>query len=142
MVALVVLMLATVTFDGFGATSAWVDVQSESLDIFVGVVNTTVVNGITIADTLGTPAVSHCLPAGLSGLLRAHGPGRGQCAPPRGNWLGPSSFSLCFPLPWPTTSPHFFTLLVVQGQLLIPLSSDPLGLGWDLFGDGGLRSST
>lgn len=29
---------------------------------------------------------------------------------------------------------HYFSYLVVHGQLLIPLLSDPLGLGWNLFG--------
>ncbi|HEY7657491.1 MAG TPA: hypothetical protein VH881_11545 [Burkholderiales bacterium] len=29
---------------------------------------------------------------------------------------------------------HYFSYLVVQGQLIIPLLSDPLGRGWDLFG--------
>ena len=29
---------------------------------------------------------------------------------------------------------HYFTLFVLQGQFAIPLLSDPLGRGWDLFG--------
>lgn len=29
---------------------------------------------------------------------------------------------------------HYLSLLVLNGQLMIPLISDPLGLGWDLFG--------
>lgn len=29
---------------------------------------------------------------------------------------------------------HFITLLLVDGQLIIPLASDPFGFGWDLFG--------
>ena len=29
---------------------------------------------------------------------------------------------------------HYLSLLVINGQLMIPLISDPLGLGWDLFG--------
>ena len=29
---------------------------------------------------------------------------------------------------------HYFTLLVIQGQYVIPLASDPFGFGWDLFG--------
>ena len=32
---------------------------------------------------------------------------------------------------------HYLTLLVTGGQMLIPLVSDPLGKGWDLFGTGG-----
>ena len=34
---------------------------------------------------------------------------------------------------------HFISLLVIQGQLIIPLTSDPFGFGWDLFGGAGYR---
>ena len=29
---------------------------------------------------------------------------------------------------------HFLSYLLIQGQLIVPLSSDPFGYGWDLFG--------
>jgi hypothetical protein len=29
---------------------------------------------------------------------------------------------------------HYFSLLMVAGQFIIPLASDPFGYGWDLFG--------
>ena len=29
---------------------------------------------------------------------------------------------------------HFLLFLLIQGQLLVPLVSDPFGFGWDLFG--------
>ena len=29
---------------------------------------------------------------------------------------------------------HFITLLLIQGQLIIPLASDPFGFGWNIFG--------
>ena len=29
---------------------------------------------------------------------------------------------------------HYFTPLVIQGQYIFPLASDPFGFGWDLFG--------
>ena len=29
---------------------------------------------------------------------------------------------------------HVITLLLIQGQLIVPLVSDPFGSGWDLFG--------
>ena len=29
---------------------------------------------------------------------------------------------------------HFLSFLLIQGQLLIPLVSDPFGFGWDIFG--------
>ena len=32
---------------------------------------------------------------------------------------------------------HYFSLLVIQGQYVLPLASDPLGWGWDLLGSVG-----
>ena len=29
---------------------------------------------------------------------------------------------------------HYFSLLAIAGQFIIPLASDPFGYGWDLFG--------
>jgi hypothetical protein len=29
---------------------------------------------------------------------------------------------------------HYFSLFLIQGQFLIPLATDPLGQGWNLFG--------
>ncbi len=34
---------------------------------------------------------------------------------------------------------HYLTYLLVQGQYIIPLISDPFGFGWDLFGTAGYR---
>jgi hypothetical protein len=34
---------------------------------------------------------------------------------------------------------HYLTYLLTQGQLLIPLASDPFGFGWDLFGTADYR---
>jgi len=32
---------------------------------------------------------------------------------------------------------HYLTLLILEGQRVFITSSDPLGLGWDLFGTAG-----
>ena len=34
---------------------------------------------------------------------------------------------------------HYLTFLLIQGQYIIPLLSDPFGYGWDLFGTAGYR---
>ena len=34
---------------------------------------------------------------------------------------------------------HYFSLLLTAGQFIIPLASDPFGFGWDLFGTGGYK---
>src|SRR5260370_203450 len=35
---------------------------------------------------------------------------------------------------------HYFTFLLIQGQYIIPLASDPFGFGWNLFGTAGYRA--
>ena len=32
---------------------------------------------------------------------------------------------------------HYFSLLVIQGQFVVPLASDPFGFGWNLLGSTG-----
>ena len=34
---------------------------------------------------------------------------------------------------------HFITFLLIQGQLIIPLASDPFGYGWNLLGTEGYQ---
>src|SRR5262249_34589656 len=34
---------------------------------------------------------------------------------------------------------HYLTFLLIQGQYIIPLASDPFGFGWHLFGTAGHR---
>ena len=51
--ALVVLLLASVTFDGFSATPGWVDFQSAMVNTFSGTVDLPGFDSLTLADTLG-----------------------------------------------------------------------------------------
>ena len=135
--AMVVLLLATVTFDGFSATQIWVDIQTYSVDIFINVANGPNFNGRTIADTLGVlffPGaflmiyltfcrfISGSAGSNLSTIVVARR----------------FSFSL-IPIALAYNIAHFITLLLIQGQLIIPLTSDPFGLGWDLLGTAGYQ---
>ena len=52
MVAMVILLLATATFDGFSATPEWLQVQTFFLTQFPEL-RSPALNGITIANTLG-----------------------------------------------------------------------------------------
>ena len=151
--AVVVLLLATVTFDGFGATSAWANIQSVFLTAFPALMGNPVVNGLTIADTLGVllfPVafflvyLLFCF--FMAGMVRESGPthtsrpgsgGRGPSS--AGKSLGAMELARAFaysliPIALAYNISHFITLLLVQGQLIINLASDPFGFGWDLFG--------
>jgi hypothetical protein len=60
-VAMVMLILATVTFDGFSATPEWLQVQSFFITQFPNL-NSEFINGITIANTLACWAFLWLLP--------------------------------------------------------------------------------
>ena len=131
----VVLALATVTFDGLTATSFWVsDIQtnlySTASDAFGS-------NALEAIDTLGLlllPVVFLAVYLSFSMAIR---------------WLGrePASvrevarafvYSLV-PIALAYNMAHFISLIAIQGQLIIPLASDPFGFGWDIFGTADYR---
>ncbi len=128
--AFVVLALAAVTFDGLQETTNWLSVQTIGLRLLGP-------GGVSVIDTLGVVLIPllflgiyllFCLgiralsreQASLSEVARAY------------------VFSLV-PIALAYNMAHFLSLLLVQGQLIIPLASDPFGFGWDIFGGAGYR---
>ena len=136
---MVVLLLSTVTFDGLGATPAWERVQSWSLDIFAGSVNTVTVNGITIADTFGlvlTPVAFLAAYLIFTYMMSRFAGGDAKVMD-----LARAFVYSLIPIALAYNIAHFVNLLAVQGQLIIPLASDPFSYGWDLFGTAGYETS-
>ena len=128
--ALVVLLLASVTFDGFSATSGWVDFQSAMVNTFSGTVDFPGFDSLTLADTLGVllfPVVfflaflafCHFMTGTVGGEFEAMELARAF------------AYSLA-PIAVAYNLAHFINLLLIQGQLIAPLASDPFGYGWDL----------
>ncbi len=130
--AMVVLLLATVTFDGFSATSAWVYFQSYVVDAVSGSINYAAFNSLTLADTIGVllfPAAFLLVFLLFSSFMsRAAEQGLGALEMARAFALSLIPIALAYNIA------HFITYLLVQGQLIVPIASDPLGRGWDLFG--------
>ena len=132
LLAMVVLLLATVTFDGFSATSAWVDFQSYFVDVFSGLGENDVFNGLAIANTLGValfPVAFFLVYMTFSFFMSGAAEKR----------LGALEMARIFaysliPIALAYNIAHFITLLLIQGQLIIPLASDPLGKDWNLLG--------
>ena len=131
MLAVVILLLATVTFDGFSATSAWVHVQSFAADVSPGL-NNPILNSVTIANSIGLllfPFVFYAVYLAFAHLM----------ARMVGNTLPAAALARVFvysliPIALAYNIAHFLPLLLVSGQRIIPLVSDPFGWGWDLFG--------
>ncbi len=127
---MVVLLLATVTFDGLSATPEWQTVQSFFFGQFSG--TGSVLNGITLADTLGLAGV----PAGFAivyfsfAYLMHRAVGRKTKTVD----MAKAFVFTLVPIALAYNFAHFLSFLLIQGQLIIPLASDPLSLGWDLFG--------
>ena len=123
--AFVILALATVSFDGFQDTKTWADARTAMLAFA----------SLDVVDTLALTAAP--LAFALVYLIFAWG--IKALSGDEGGILevaGAYVFSLV-PIALAYNLAHFITLLLIQGQLIIPVASDPFGYGWDIFGTKG-----
>jgi len=128
MTAFSLLMLGTVTVDGFMETPLWaaaverVFAGSESVDgsswKYMAMQTALLVAGPLMLAGLYLVVVA--LMARISGLKVA-------------NLSGLFILSL-IPIAIAYHLSHYFSLFAIAGQFIIPLASDPFGYGWDLFG--------
>lgn len=133
MVAFVLLMLATVTFDGFMATPAWVALES-SLSLSLPGLSAARLILIQTLGLVAFPPVFLGVYLAVSVAIRAAG----------GTGLGAGELARRFAFPLVPIAlayhlAHYLSYLLIQGQLIIPLASDPFGFGWDLLGTAGYR---
>jgi hypothetical protein len=115
--AFVVVVLAGVTFDGLLETPLWLEI----------------VRVTPVTQTLGVillPALFFGIYLGFVGLSRILG-GGGEGGFRR--FAAAYAFSLV-PIAIAYQMAHYYTYLLIQGQMIISLVSDPLGWGWNLFG--------
>ena len=131
MLALVLLVLSTVTFDGFTATPLWSDVVRAVLPVFSFLGGDRLI-GVETAGLLAFPALFLLVYWGFS-LAMASASGN---AVPAQRLAALFVFSLV-PIALAYHLAHFLSFLLIQGQLIIPLASDPFGYGWDLLGTAG-----
>ena len=126
--AMVLTVLATVSFDGFTATSEWVGFFDRLLPIFdsFGSHTGTVINSIGLAAMVGVFVSVYIVL--IQFVIMASGEELPAESVARKFVLSLVPIALAYHLA------HFFSFLLIQGQLVIPLLSDPLGHGWDLFG--------
>jgi hypothetical protein len=134
--AFVVVMLGSVAFDGLSRATWWQErlynLEAEYIvdsprtaDLvatgfnFLGVVGATIVIGLAFVLATLLARVIGGVDYGLGTVFAAS--------------LVPIAFAYAVA--------HYFTLLVNQGQFAIPLASDPLGKGWDLFGTADFQPS-
>ena len=128
---LVILLLASVSFDGLSSTPAWLNLQNGVITILL---NVTMLNHshLMLVDTLGLLAV----PISFLSIYLLFTRLTVKISSPS-NMPGDLyiRFSLALiPIAIAYTVAHYFTYLITVGQLIIPAMSDPFGYGWNLIG--------
>ena len=117
--AFVILVLAGVTFDGLLETPLWLEI----------------VRLTPVTQTLGVillPLLFFVIYLGFVELSRIFGGGGATFR----QFAAAYAFSLV-PIAIAYQMAHYYTYLLIQGQMIISLISDPLGWGWNLFGTAG-----
>ena len=128
-IAVVMVMIGTVTFDGLGQGSVWADVSRRLDDLLTNALAATTAHEVT--ETLGL-LVSVALVAGFYALGCRWA---SRLAPGISAERVRRAFvHSLVPIALVYVAAHYLTFLLFEGQGIAYLVSDPLGRGWDLFG--------
>ena len=148
----VILMLSTVTFDGFMGTPLWANIIESLPDwrplqpvLFQlemwGIYRETV---LTTTGLILSPLLFTGLYLGFAWMMRLISPFSVAENSGQERALGTVEVAAYFvfsllPIALAYHLAHYFSYLLIVGQFMIPLASDPFGLQWDLFGTLGYR---
>jgi hypothetical protein len=124
----VLLLLATVTFDGLTATPAWARLERTLYGWLAPLGDVR----LTVIGTLGLVAVP-CVFVLVYLAFARWMAWEGRAELPTATVARRFVLSLV-PIAIAYHLAHYFTYLLVQGQLVIRLASDPFGWGWNVFG--------
>ena len=135
--AFVIIALASVTFDGLTATDIWQTVVTESYGAVTSAFGSSALEIINTAGLVILPLlfVGVYLLV-VSAIRRLSRDGDTDVGVAKAFVLSLVPIALAYNLA------HFISLLAIQGQNLVPLASDPFGVGWDLFGTLSYRIDT
>lgn len=142
-VCFVLLVLTTVTFDGILETPMWAGIlgrvaESQALRAPLIVLQNAGVDLIALINTVALvvlPCIFVTVYLAFSHAIAMFG-GGGRV--PTRDVLGYFVLSLV-PIAIAYHFSHYLSYLLIAGQNIIPLASDPFGLGWDLFGTAAYR---
>ena len=127
----VLVILASVTFDGFTETPLWAELAS-ALAATVGTLPEAATIAIGWFVFLGVFTTLYASFAWAMALAVRVGNGTVDTLTPRE--LGRQFVVTLVPIAIAYHLAHYLSFLLIAGQYAIPLLSDPFGLGWDLFG--------
>ena len=130
MMALVLLLLSSVLYDGFVGTGEWelleraVRARLPAIGVLaIKTAGLVLFWGLFVAAYLGICSIMSRVGRGAAGTLDVA-----------------RTFALTLvPIAIGYNVAHYLVFLLVQGQYIIPLLSDPFGRGWNLFGTAGYR---
>ena len=130
-VALLAVMIGTVSFDGLSAGRPWNDAAQGPLDWLRSDLGLGASDALTVVYGFGLVSAV-LLVAGMYrlGVEGTHTVDRRQST----RHLAGTFAHTLVPIALAYVAAHYVSLLLLQGQALGSLASDPLGRGWDLFG--------
>lgn len=128
-VALLIVALGTVTFDGASEGALWADVGTWLQDRFVDLgfgAGTAGELSFTVGIIIGLLVIGSIYAIGTAGARTVGGGSQVDVARAFAHSLVPIAAVYAIA--------HYFSFLVYNGQAIAYLASDPLGEGWDLLG--------
>jgi hypothetical protein len=132
-VAFAVVMIGTVTFDGLAQGPAWRALRRELVDLLTNA-GVGIVSAPRWADTLGllvaVALIGGFYRLGVSGARTAGGEHDERT-------LRRAFVHTLVPIAAAYVAAHYISFVLVEGQAILYLASDPFGRGWDLFGTAG-----
>lgn len=120
----VLAMLASVSFDGFLITPLWMEFYAGQRDVFIE--NFTVFQTFGLASALALFSGLFFFFMKISQVFSGHSPYKNA-------WASTFIYTLV-PIAAAYNIAHYFTFILVPGQRIISLISDPFGFGLNLFG--------
>lgn len=123
-VALVLVLLAAVTFDGFMETPPWAALSDHARALAGGAAAWLPTVGLVVAPLVFLAAYA----AACRAMLWLSGAG---ACPAR---IAGRFVLTLVPIAIAYHLAHYLSFLAAAGQYLVPLASDPFGFGWDLLG--------
>jgi hypothetical protein len=133
-VPLLMVMIGTVSFDGFTNKRTWNSRSPDISEFFQDLLSMTPQHALELtflAGMLGSVLFISCFY--WLGILGARSVGGGFSA----SRLASEFVHSLVPIAMAYVAAHYFTLLLYQGQAIVYLASDPLGDGSDIFGTAG-----
>jgi len=127
----VIVMLATVTFDGARETPLWASLLARGSPPGQPIADS-VWSAFATAGLLLSPSVLAVIILGVSALMAWLT--RGDARPASAGEIVRIFVPTLLPIAFAYHVAHYLSYLLVAGQVVIPLASDPFGRGWNLFG--------